>query len=87
MLRSVPPTRCVRRLARGEVKRVPSVGRLVGYYVACPGCGFVAPYLAEEAGWIESADPELHLVGAERPPPCMRCRRAIGVVDGALSVA
>lgn len=87
MLRSAPFNRCPRKLSKGEVKRVPKGGQLVGYHVGCPGCGFVAPYLAEEAGWVEQVDADgIAIVGVDRRPTCIRCRRRIGMVDGALAV-
>ena len=32
--------RRVCRLGPGEVKRLPGEGVLIGFYVACPGCGY-----------------------------------------------
>jgi hypothetical protein len=88
MIRSVHYTRCARRLAKGEVKRVPMSGALVGYHVACPGCGLVRQYLAEEAGWTEATDAlGVGIINATRPPKCVICRKVIVVIEGRLTVA
>jgi hypothetical protein len=45
---------CAARLKPGEVKRVPQRSApLIGYMIACPSCGLVAPYLDREMGYIE----------------------------------
>jgi hypothetical protein len=43
--------KCSRLLAKGEVKRVMQRGPLVGYFLACPACGFSASYLEDDAGF------------------------------------
>lgn len=86
-IRSAAPKACPRQLPRGGVKRVPARGGLVGFFIACPGCGFVASYLAAEGGFVEVPDPvdgTPLLIGISTPPPCMRCRRRIALTDGAL---
>lgn len=85
--------KCSRTLAPGEVKRVMQRGPLVGYFLACPACGFSASYLDEQCGFEE--DPPkgvmLHDLRVQRvilsiktPPRCFRCRRYLRVVDGHL---
>lgn len=50
------PTKCVARLAPGEVKRIPvrDTRYLVGYYLACPACGRVQAVPKEEGQFVES---------------------------------
>lgn len=84
-LRYAPARSCPRKLLPGEAKRVPATAPLVGLFIACPACRFVASYLKEEGGLVEepgNAGPELFAI--ERPPPCLRCRRRITLVDGVL---
>lgn len=86
-LRSQPPNVCSRKLERGQVKRVPFTGGLVGYFLACPGCGFKASYLREEGDFQEaSVDGATLLVGIGRPPPCIACRKKLAMVAGKLEV-
>lgn len=78
---------CSRELAKGQVKRCMQRGPLVGYYIACPGCGFIATYLHEDVGYVETpTDPLTYpkkLIKIERPPKCYSCKRSISVViDG-----
>jgi len=84
-----PAPKCVRELDPGEVKRTLGRSYLVGYNIACPGCGWRAIYLHEEVGFIEEpADPKVFpkaLVGIERPPPCMKCGGLIGAEPGFLT--
>lgn len=84
------PQRCVRKLARGEVKRLFGAGALHGYYVACPWCGFTALWLQGEAdfaedGTAESSSPKVtggpalafrhpRLVSARAELRCPSCR-------------
>ncbi len=83
--------KCARKLARGEVKRVMGRGPLVGYYIACPACGFSAAYLEDtlppghSCRFVETgADAPFTLVGITNPPPCYSCHRILRVVDGQL---
>lgn len=72
-----PPTRCVRRMHRGQVKRTPSRGPLVGYSIVCPACGGIRIYLHDrwkfrEGPWTVSVKPlldERHDDGDEDAPP------------------
>ncbi len=87
--------KCSRTLERGEVKRVMQRGPLVGYFLACPACGFSASYLHDAVGYVE--DPptgtmlragERHwLVGIERPPACYKCRLLLRVTAPPSSLA
>ncbi len=65
---------CARRMPRGMVKRVPYMGPLVGYHVACPGCGFVDQWRQVDQGWIERAG---MVSGAASPPTCTGCGKRI----------
>lgn len=69
--------KCVSRLARGEVRRVPKDPRyLMGIYLGCPSCGLVTVISADERTMAEQHDgSELRL--SMRPAwPCERCKRA-----------
>lgn len=33
---------CIRKAPKGAVRRYPHRGKLYGYYVACPECGYIA---------------------------------------------
>lgn len=87
-VRPQPATTCARKLKPGQVKRVPADARyLVGYHVACPGCGYSAPCLKEEGGILEAEEGGQRVLAAlERQPLCLRCRRRIVVQDGRLAV-
>ena len=72
---------CSRTLARGDVKRVTQRGPLVGYFIGCPSCGFVASYLNDEVGFREErAGTEVRLAGIDHPPRCAGCRLELHVV-------
>ncbi|NUP12898.1 MAG: hypothetical protein HOW73_43215 [Polyangiaceae bacterium] len=82
---------CVREMPPGQVKRVPQRGGLVGYFIACPGCRFIASYLDDHHGFLEECVLPGHttpvkLVGIEKPPRCFRCRKSITVVGASLEV-
>jgi hypothetical protein len=49
------PSRCVKTIHRGMVKRclAGEGSHLVAYQVSCPNCGFVGSYLPEESGFVE----------------------------------
>ena len=84
-LTHAPFRKCPRDLARGEVKRVMQRGPLVGYYVGCPACGFVASYLHDACGFLEERSAPttvLTLVGVERPPACLKCGLRLRVEGG-----
>lgn len=80
----VGPTFCPRDMVRGQVKRCVHRGPLVGYYIACPSCGFKATYLDEDVLFIEecavlgSAYPK-RLLRMTKPPPCYRCKLLLSV--------
>lgn len=84
-----PITHCSRTLKRGEIKRVMPRGPLfIGYYIACPGCGFIAVYLHDEAAFVEEDASregrgpfQLLGIGSAR---CVGCKAALGVEDGDL---
>lgn len=76
--------KCTRELAKGELKRVVQRGPLIGYFMACPACGFSASYLDSECGFIERAVEVdgvqyMRAVGVQRPPVCFHCRRLITI--------
>jgi hypothetical protein len=83
-LEMVGATYCPRDMVRGQVKRCMHRGPLVGYYIACPACGFKATYLDEDVGFIEepavvgSPFPK-RLLGMRNPPPCYRCKLRLSV--------
>lgn len=84
---------CAQRLQPGEVKRVMQRGPLIGYFLACPACGFVGSYVDDAVGYVEKpdksvtlrvGDPQRELLGTNHPPTCFRCRRLLRVADGHL---
>lgn len=81
--------KCSRLLAKGEVKRVMQRGPLVGYFIACPACGFSASYLDDACGYIEQhLSPKERiphrLVGITKPPMCFKCHGYLCVEGGQL---
>lgn len=73
--------KCARRLKPGEVRRTLLNGPLVGYAIACPGCGFIEtrPDLHDEMGFIEEGG---QLVGARESYACMLCSRLVSFGSG-----
>lgn len=80
--------KCTRLLVKGEVKRVMQRGPLVGYFIACPACGFSASYLHDEVTYVEELAPAgtwpHKLVGIEKPPVCFKCHAYLCVEGGVL---
>lgn len=76
--------KCSRKLVPGEVRRTLTKGPLVGYTMACPGCGFIETQqdLHDEIGFIEQ---DGVLVGAREPYRCTLCRRTITLRNGTIS--
>lgn len=89
------PAKCAARLARGEVKRTALNGQLFAYVVACPACGYPAPYLADASGFVEgemvatSAEHRGRTVAFRAPETlsastgllCYGCRGTITIAD------
>jgi hypothetical protein len=70
------------RMKPGELRRVPQDrrARAIGYYVACPRCGFVTPVIHGQDGvWI-AEDGEF--VSFSAPATCVMCLVRIGLVRG-----
>lgn len=88
-LEHAPDQLCTQKLTKGMVKRCSLRGPLLGYYVACPCCGFAALYLGEH-NFVEEPTgfrfPK-RLIGAEVALTCYACRRALRIVDGAFEVS
>jgi hypothetical protein len=85
-------TTCPRDMKPGQVKRCMLRGPLVGYYLACPKCGFRATYLHDDCQFVEERAVDGHdfprrLIGIAAPPACYRCALRISVVDGFLEAA
>ena len=57
--RLVEPERRVCRLRAGEAKRLPRIGGLLGFYVACPSCGRLNIVLAEGQELVDEGSGEL----------------------------
>jgi hypothetical protein len=78
-----PSSLCRRKLKPGDVMRVPQTHYLVGYFLACPACRFIATYLDEDHKFKEEGDryPRL-LLGCEVDPSCMGCRRVLRISGG-----
>jgi hypothetical protein len=81
---------CTRLLKKGQVKRVSGrVGPLVGYFLACPFCGFSASYLHEKHVFVEGEPAPgtkfpRPLLRMENPATCFSCRGLISVEGGEL---
>lgn len=87
ILDCVQDTRCHRKLVAGQVKRQPQQGPLVGYWIACPACGAVRPYLASETTMIEhnpGVGKPKTLTGMT-PTPCQSCTKRIFVSDNQIT--
>lgn len=75
---------CARSLAPGQVKRHPLTGpALMGYFVACPACGFRALH-DDEAGFLEHGG---RLEAAANPLPCLACKREIRIDAGHITAS
>ena len=81
-----PSTKRPCRLERGEVRRVPQDrgGRLVGYHVCCPRCGFVTPALEGDAGLTIKEAGDATDLTFSRPLRCTYCRVLLHVSHGDL---
>lgn len=82
--------RCSRTLVKGELKRVMQRGPLVGYYIACPACGFAQSYLDDEVHYVEQPVEidglvYMHATGMRDPGVCLSCNRRIVIADGFVS--
>lgn len=94
-LQHAPPRKCPQRLERGEVKRFALSGVLWAYTIGCPACGFCAPYLADDAGYVEGPLLEAHAeyrgsqvmfrapktLSTSKPLRCFGCGGTIAIVD------
>jgi hypothetical protein len=98
------PQHCIQRLRPGTVKRMyyrTREGEPIGYWIACPGCGFVGPYRHEDCGFIEGAmqmAPAVKATGevmsilrpstlkATTAPRCYRCHRTIELRETEIDV-
>jgi hypothetical protein len=82
--------KCSKLLVAGEVKRVMQSGPLIGYFLACPACGFACAYLDEACGYVEDPPKTVvtravrKLVAITHPPTCFRCKRTLHVEGGFL---
>lgn len=100
-LRHAAPGKCPQRLERGEVKRFALHGKLWAYTIGCPGCGFCAPYLADDAGYVEGPLVETRAEHRERevvfrapetlstthPLPCYGCGGRITIEANEIATA
>lgn len=81
--------KCTRELAKGEVKRCVQRGPLIGYFMACPACGFSAAYLHDDVDYEEdppSVEPKYpkRITAINKPPACFMCKRKLVVANGQL---
>ena len=84
-VRLVSADRRVCRLEPGEVKRMPQVGPVLGFYVSCPACGRLNIVLAEGQQVNETAGELRGLApGFECESPT--CGKHVHVKDGELVV-
>jgi hypothetical protein len=70
------------KMRRGDLRRVPQLrgARVIGYYVACPRCGFVTPIIQGQDGVRIEEDGEL--VSFSAPVQCVMCLVRIALVRG-----
>lgn len=72
---------CPRRLPSGHVKRYPAEGALLGYYIACPGCGHHSVHVDNEGSFTEV---EGALVSCTEPLTCTICDRVLSIAGGVI---
>jgi len=76
---------CVAKLRPGQYKRIPRNRDrpAIGFYIACPACGFITAILAEEHevidGVIEGGDEMIVML---EDFVCGRCRKAYSIQNG-----
>jgi hypothetical protein len=80
------PHKCLSKLVKGSIKRVPASGPLIGYYLRCPKCGARSVHLHDEVQfdekepWIQdTSDDGIQFqrplsIAAKRPMPCIQCK-------------
>lgn len=77
---------CTRKMKPGQVKRCVARGPLIGFWIACPHCGFCVFYSEDAHRFHEHPNlpgaPIRSLVGAETPLACFRCKRPMVIRDG-----
>lgn len=82
LLVAAPSKFCPRKLGAVSmgptVKRYMGVGKpLLGYMIACPGCGFTEMHMHAKAGFVESDTGDL--IATLQPVQCINCKRQIRV--------
>ena len=77
----VEPERRVCRLRSGEAKRLPRVGGLLGFYVACPSCGRLNIVLAE-GQLVDEGNGELKSLAPGFECESPMCAKHVHVKDG-----
>lgn len=56
---------------------------LVGYYIACPACRYIATYLHDEYGFEERGEKyPRELVSSKKDPICYGCTRRLHIEGG-----
>lgn len=79
----MPKGTCPRRLKPGQVKRMLTTGKLIGYAIACPSCGFIENH--PDLGAVEFQEEEERLIGALHPPSCAMCHRQLRIGRGVIA--
>lgn len=80
MVVMAPENACARRLQPGQVKRHPHKGPLIGFHIACPGCGYVSSHaddgtFTEVAGKLDRCSVAL---------ACGLCDRLLSIAGGVI---
>lgn len=76
--------RCPAKLERGEYKRVPLRGPMIGVFLACPVCGYrCITILADELG---ATDPDGRLTVRDMVQ-CLICPKPAQITNGELVFA
>ncbi len=79
--RIVESDRRVCRLKPGDAKRLPRIGAVLGFYVACPVCGRLNIVLAE-GQHVDEAGPELRALAPGFQCESSGCAKHVHVKDG-----
>lgn len=80
--------RCPAKLARGEYKRVPLKGPIIGIFLACPACGYhcITAVSGDDAGERGIVEDDSGALNVEKPVTCLICAKPARISNGELTV-
>lgn len=83
-----PVDRCPAKLDRGEYKRVPLKGPIIGIFLACPACGYrvITAVSGDDAGECGKVEDDGGKINVERPVRCLICAKPARISNGELIV-